>query len=91
MNSLCSAPIRHFRQVYGIFALAIQRHKLLQKKRPPPSGSGPRLGRKRQSHGRGRNQSPSRVVEWRTSFEGSIKKSQEQGQKSGYQTYIART
>ena len=72
--------------VYGIFVLATQRHKHLKKKRPPPSGSGPSLGRKRQSHDRGRNQSTSRVIEWRTSFKGSIKKSREQGQKSGYQT-----
>jgi hypothetical protein len=70
--------------------LASGQDKHLQKKRPPPSGSGPSLGRKRQSHGRGRNQSPSRVVEWLTSFEGSIKKSHELGQKSGYQTDIAR-
>jgi hypothetical protein len=88
---LCDAAIRHFRLVYGIFVLATKRHKHLKKKRPLPIGNGLSLGRKRQSHGGGRNQSPSQSVGWRTSFEGSIKKSQEQGQKSGYQTYIAQT
>jgi hypothetical protein len=88
---LCGAPIRRFRLVYGIFVLATKRHKHLKKKRPLPQGSGPSLGRKRQSHLRGRIQTSSRFVEWWTSFKGSTKKSHEQGQKSSYQTDIART